>query len=446
MKWRAYPAYKESGVEWLGEVPEHWHATRIKWVARMESGHTPDKKVPEYWENCDIPWVSLNDTTQLRQNDYIQDTLHRINALGVANSSARVLPAGAVVFSRDATVGLCGITARPMAVSQHFIAWLCHDGIIPEFLLRVLRSMGGELERRTMGATVKTIGMPDVKTLVAPIPPVAEQRAICGVLASEISKIDTLISKQELLIELLQEKRQAHISHAVTKGLNPDAPMKPSGVEWLGKVPEHWTVTRVKWLFRTTSGGTPETSRRDLYYDGPIPWIRSLDLNNGEIEQFELGITEAALKATACKILPRGSVLVAMYGGDGTIGKNGVLRIEAAVNQAVCAILPSPALAPDFLILLIQHLRPFWMVAAEGARKDPNISQEIIRSATVLQPSKEEQAAIVEHVRVEGSLIDRLTAKAEAAIALMRERRAALISAAVTGKIDVRDVQQSSHA
>ena len=122
---------KDSGVEWLGEVPEHWSCKKIKHIARMESGHTPDRKVEAYWVNCEIPWVSLNDTGFLKDNDYITDTAYFINELGIQNSSARLLPERVVVFSRDATIGRCAITTRPMAVSQHFIAWVCGEEVSP---------------------------------------------------------------------------------------------------------------------------------------------------------------------------------------------------------------------------------------------------------------------------------------------------------------------------
>lgn len=134
---------KDSGVEWLGEIPAHWEAKRVKWTARMESGHTPDKKVEAYWMNGDIPWISLNDTRLLKDHDYISDTTYHTNELGLKNSSARLLPPQAVVFSRDATIGLCAITTRAMAVSQHFIAWVCGKGVVPEYLLRVFEAMQG---------------------------------------------------------------------------------------------------------------------------------------------------------------------------------------------------------------------------------------------------------------------------------------------------------------
>lgn len=207
---------KPSGVDGLGNIPAHWEVRKMKWAAMMESGHTPDKKIPEYWEGGTIPWVSLNDTGYLRDHDYISETAYQVSEAGIANSSARILPSRAVIFSRDATIGRCAITTRPMAVSQHFIAWICGPTIIPEYLLLRLRSMTQELDRLATGATLKTIGMPDVRTIVTPIPPVAEQIAILEWVSTEVNMLDLLMGEVQRAVDLLRERRSALISAAVT--------------------------------------------------------------------------------------------------------------------------------------------------------------------------------------------------------------------------------------
>jgi type I restriction enzyme S subunit len=207
---------KDSGIEWLGQIPEHWGVERIKWAASMVSGHTPDKKVESYWQGGDIPWVSLADTAQLRAVDFIAATAVMTTRDGIAHSSAHVLPAGTVVFSRDASIGLCAITRAGMAVSQHFIGWVCGKRLRPEYLLFVLRSMTQELERLTMGATVRTIGMPDVKSLVTPIPARTEQDEIVRYVLHHRARFDALISKVFDAIDHLKELRAALISAAVT--------------------------------------------------------------------------------------------------------------------------------------------------------------------------------------------------------------------------------------
>jgi len=208
---------KPSGVNWLGNVPAHWEVLPVKRVAKLESGHTPDKKIDAYWENCDIPWVSLNDTAVLRSADYISDTRVSINALGLANSSARLLPPRAVVFTRDATIGESAITTRSMAVSQHIIAWLCNeDRIVPEFLLLVIYGMTAELLRLTNGSTIGTIGLSDVKSIVVALPPIKEQSEIVSATFDGKGKIAIVSNQIEASISRLIEYRAALITAAVT--------------------------------------------------------------------------------------------------------------------------------------------------------------------------------------------------------------------------------------
>jgi type I restriction enzyme, S subunit len=208
---------KDSGVDWLGHIPTHWKVKRVKHIAKLESGHTPDKKIEEYWENGNIPWVSLNDTAEIRANDYISDTKFKTNALGIANSSARLLPARAVVFTRDATIGETAITTRPMAVSQHLIAWICDQSIIvPEYLLLLTYAMKGELLRLTNGATIGTIGLGDVKELRVCIPPIEEQTAIVKSVFALKEHIDQVSRLVEASQERMLEYRSSLITAAIT--------------------------------------------------------------------------------------------------------------------------------------------------------------------------------------------------------------------------------------
>lgn len=208
---------KDSGIDWLGQIPAHWAVKRVKHIAKLESGHTPDKKVDAYWDNGDIPWVSLNDTAEIRANDYISDTKFKTNAEGIANSSARLLPAEAVVFTRDATIGECAITTRPMAVSQHIIAWICDKrAISPEYLLFLIYGMTGELRRITNGATIGTIGLGDVKELSVCVPSVDEQSQITKWVLDAKARISETADRVRSSIDQLTEYRAALITAAVT--------------------------------------------------------------------------------------------------------------------------------------------------------------------------------------------------------------------------------------
>ena len=208
---------KDSGVEWLGQVPEHWVVSRIKNYAKIESGHTPSRQVEEYWIDCNIPWVSLNDSKTLKVVDYISDTFYKINELGMANSSAHLLPERAVVFTRDASIGLAAITTIPMAVSQHLIAWICNEKkVIPEFLLLIFYAMELEFERYTFGATIKTNGQDDDRSLTAGFPKIDEQKEIITWAFSTLGILKNVLQKAEEKICLLQERRTALITAAVT--------------------------------------------------------------------------------------------------------------------------------------------------------------------------------------------------------------------------------------
>ncbi|WP_231372847.1 restriction endonuclease subunit S [Thioalkalivibrio sp. ALE9] len=207
---------KDSGVEWLGEVPAHWSVVKVKHAAKLESGHTPSKANPEYWDGG-IPWVSLNDSKALAKNDHISDTRFSISIEGINNSSARMLPPGAVVFTRDATIGLAAITTKEMTVSQHLIAWLCDPNrLLSEYLLLVFYGMKGELDRHTFGATLKTIGMPDIRRLFMPLPPLSEQKRIIDSVFERRTRLSEMVEEADKGIRLLRERRSALISAAVT--------------------------------------------------------------------------------------------------------------------------------------------------------------------------------------------------------------------------------------
>lgn len=155
-RFKPYPAYRDSGVEWLGGIPAHWNVTRTKFAARLRSGHTPSRQHHEYWQNCTIPWFGLADVWQIRdgQTEYVTDTAEKISELGLANSAARLLPKGTVMLSRTASVGFSAIMARPMATSQDFATWTCGPRLRPRFLLLCLRAMRSELlGRLAMGST-----------------------------------------------------------------------------------------------------------------------------------------------------------------------------------------------------------------------------------------------------------------------------------------------------
>jgi type I restriction enzyme S subunit len=431
MSFPRYPEYKDSGVAWLGRVPEHWRVDRLKRNLSLLTEKSDSKTNPVALENIE-GWSGrfIASETEFEGDGVRFDT-------------------GDILFGKlRPYLAKVLLAPWPGEAVGDFHVLRAKPSVFPRFAqyLMLTRSFIDIVDGSTFGSKMPRAGWEFVGDMPLPIPSFDEQKSIAAFLDRETAKIDDLVAEQEQLITLLKEKRQAVISHAVTKGLDPSVPMKDSGVEWLGEVPAHWGIGKVKQFFATSSGSTPNTDKQDVYYNGDIPWIRSLDLTDGDIVEWEVGITPAAIDDTACKLLPVGTVLVAMYGGDGTIGKNGLLRIPAATNQAICALLPSPQFEPEFVLAFMQHQRPYWMVGAEGTRKDPNISQDRVRNALMPCPSLSEQRVIVEQVKQALSAFGSLEKEAEAVIGILNERRSALISAAVTGQIDVRGLANQEAA
>ena len=425
-KYQQYAEYKDSGVEWLGEIPSYWNLKKLKYLCKVTTG---SRDTVNAVEDGEYPFFVRS------------QTIERINSVG-ADCEA-VLTAGDGVGVGKVYHYYNG------KFDFHQRVYMLYEfsSVTGRFVYYYLSSNFYKVALEgNAKSTVDSLRLPQFLNFEFSVPTVAEQNYIVDFLDHETAKIDSLIEKQQQLIQLLKEKRQAVISHAVTKGLNPNVMMKDSGVEWLGQVPEHWGITKLKWKALTTSGSTPTTSKYELYYEnGNIPWIRTTDLNNSDLYETPISITSKGVYDTACSILPINSILIAMYGGAGSIGKHALLKFESTINQAVCGVLPSKYFNSDYLHRFYEFYRPFWMIGAMGTRKDPNIGQDHIKEATVLLPPLEEQEKIAKYILDIQLTYDNLTNRAEAAIHLMQERRTALISAAVTGKIDVRNWQNPNN-
>ena len=428
-RYKAYAEYKESGVDWMGKIPIHWQLLRFKHVL-----HEKKKTSNPGLDAGSISFGNVifknSDNLSLETKESYQEVLEGEFLINPLNLNYDLMSLRTALSSINVVVSTGYIVLQANGrLIKRYIRWL-----LQQFDVAHMKTLGSGVRQ--------TINYSDIGNSFFYEPSQEEQISISNFLDHETAKIDALIEKQQELIKLLKEKRQAVISHAVTKGLNPNAPMRDSGVEWLGEVPAHWTLPKIKWFFKTESGGTPNTSKFEEYYlDGDIPWIRTTDLNNSELRDTPINITKKAVGDSACSLLPINSVLVAMYGGAGSIGKHSLLKFESTINQAVCAILPNEKLEAEFLHLYIEFYRPYWMVGAEGTRKDPNINQDTIRELVVPCPSEIEQKEIIHQTKHKMKMIDKIILRSESNIELMQERRTALISAAVTGKIDVRDWQ-----
>lgn len=360
-KYHRYGQYVSSGYAYLPEVPEHWEILRNRQLFHF-------KKRPVGKRANQYQLLSLTLKGIIPRD--IESGKGKIPA--EFDTYQVVEPHNIVfcLFDIDETPRTVGLSSQKgMVTGAYAVAEVAKEHC-PEFVYYYYLHLDEFKGLRPFYTGLRKVVRPETfMGLRVPTPPQEEQRTIAAFLDYETARIDRLIALQQRLIELLKEKRQAVISNAVTKGLNPEAPMKDSGIEWLGQVPKHWKLTKLKWLAQTTSGSTPNTSEPEKYYDeGEYLWVRTTDLNNGTLIDTPVKITERAIKDTACTLLPIGSVLISMYGGAGSIGKHALLKTLATTNQAVCAVLPSSRLLPEYLNLFAEYYRPFWMASAEGTK------------------------------------------------------------------------------
>ena len=415
---KRYPAYKDSGVEWLGDVPVGWVKGSLKHMAWIRNG-----KDHKEAESPDGAYPVIGSGGQFsKASRYLYDGESVL--LGRKGTIDKPL----YITGRFWTVDTMFYTEVSKAASARFLYYYALT--IPFGFY----STSTALPSMTQG---------DLLNHPAAIPSLFEQTQIARFLDHETARIDALIEEQQRLIELLKEKRQAVISHAVTKGLDPTVPMKDSGVEWLGEVPAHWGLTRIGWQCMVGNGCTPARDNQSYWYDGHYPWLNSSKVNLERVVEADQFVTSQALKECALPIVKPGSVLMAITGEGKTRGMVTITEIEATINQHVAFIEPRgselrPAFLHDWLSANYSRLRHD---SADWGSTKAAITCSDIRAYPLPLPPLAEQEAICQFIDSKSSLIDRLISSADENVSLLQERRSALISAAVTGKIDVRNWQ-----
>ena len=442
MSFPRYPKYKASGVEWIGEVPEGWAVSCLKHsVKDIYSGGTPETGNPEFWavdEEDSIPWVAIGDMTRAA---VVDRTEKQITRAGLASKRLRVLPKGTLLYSMYASLGKVAVLSEPATINQAIL------GIIPDskklaqnFLRYWLIQIERHLSLFSSSNTQDNLNAGKVRSLPLLVPNGEEQTAIAEFLDRETGKIDELVAEQRRLMELLKEKRQAVISHAVTKGLNPHAPMKPSGIEWLGDVPVGWEVIQIKQASKLESGHTPSRQHPEYWENCTIPWFTLADvwqIRDAKAEYLfdtKEKVSALGLANSSARLLPKNTVILSR---TASVGFSGIMAVDMATTQDFANWICGPRLKPEFLLYVLRAMDGEFRRLMMGSTHN-TIYMPDIKSLRFGLPPMEQQAEIVEYVREMTSEFDTLTAEAQRTIDLLQERRTALISAAVTGQIDVR--------
>lgn len=435
MRKKRYPKYKPSGVEWLGAVPVHWGIKRLKNAFNIFNGSTPNSSEEEYWDG-DIIWYTPEDLGN-NLGKIISDSRRKITIEGYKVIAAKIVPPKSIIISTRAPIGHLSITSKASCTNQGCRSLVCKEGFSPDFYYYYLYISKYNLNAIGKGTTFVELGNQGLGSYSIVAPPISEQKTIATFLDREIGRIDFLIKKQRKLIELLKEKRSTLILQCVTIGLDPSVKLKPSGIEWLGDVPEHWKNLSLKWGSIRYSGGTPDKSIQDYWEDGTIPWLNSGAVNDGYITKPSNYITKEAFNNSSAKWIPKGSLVMALAGQGKTKGMVAQLGIKTTCNQSMAAIIPSKRINSRMLYWWLSNNYINIRNLAGGEARD-GLNLVMIGSIPVPLPPLTEQQDIATFLDKETLKIDALVSKVETAIERLKEYRISLISSAVTGKIDVR--------
>ena len=424
-KYEQYDGYKDSGVKWLDVIPSHWVMSKIKYISPFQVGWTPPTGNESNFIGENI-WANISDL----RGKIITDTVKRISDKAAKEASMDITPKGSLLYSFKLSVGSVSFAGCDMYTNEA-IASFTLDSLLPlEYLYYVLpKFLIENASTNIYGARI--LNQELIRNAIILKPTYKEAETIANFLDFETAQIDTLIEKQQTLIQLLKEKRQAVISHAVTKGLNPDAPMKDSGVEWLGDVPEHWEVSKLKFVSDIIDcrNKTPEYFENGEYFVVRTTNVRHQKLNfNGALytdkKNFDIW-TQRGVPAAGSILFtreaPTGEVCLVPENLKFCMGQrmmNFIAHNESYTNYLFDYLISD---CLDRYINSVSHLRV-----------------EQVQNIPVLVPPLEEIIQIHKHIEQLKLSFDNIELNAKKAIHLMQERRTALISAAVTGKIDVR--------
>lgn len=441
MKAKPYPKYKPSGVEWLGEVPEHWTRIPLQYICSRYAGGTPDRSNPAYWEDGTIPWINSGAVNQA----LITIPSGLITEAGYQNSSAKWVPKGALVMA------LAGQGKTKGMVAQMGIASTCNQSmaaIVPEADTNVrflywslvaqyehIRNMAGGEQRDGLNLEILG-GIPCLQ-----VPP-KEQQAIAAFLDAATTRIDLLIEKKRELIERVHEKRTALISHTVTMGIPPDAArgarlpanpgLKPSGFDWLGDIPAHWEVRKFSREIRIAEGQVdPE---KEPYTSMLLIGPEHVESRRGRLIS---RASAADQNAESGKYLcNRGDVIYSKI-------RPALRKVVMAPEYCLCSADMYPLrgkknVENQFLYwLFLSEQFAAWSVLESDRVAMPKINRDTLNELRIPVPPKIEQLAISSYLENEAGKLDKMLFKVESAIERLQEYRAALITSAVTGKIDV---------
>lgn len=437
---KTYEKYKLSGIEWIEYIPEHWHSVSLKWISKIYSGGTPSKNIPEYWANGTIPWLnsgSVNQTLITEPDEYISEE-------GFKSSSAKWIPPFSLVIAlagQGKTKGMVAQVQFETTCNQSLGVIVPNKNINNKYLLywlgknyQNIRHLGGGDQRD--GINLEMIG-----GIQIPIPSIQEQTAIANYLDRKTAEIDELIADKKRLLELYEEEKAAIINQAVTKGINPNVPMKDSGIEWLGEIPEHWEVKPLKYLGRFINGYSFKST--DFGKSG-VRVLKISNIQNMRIDWSDESFIDESFYEEQKNYRVLSNDLV--FALTRPIISSGIKVALIETNERILLNQRNSIFRPlnlnikwVYYLLLSSNFIQEFDSRIDKTGQQPNISSNDIGEISIPIPNHQEQNEIISFIEEYSIKVDSKINKTQKLIDLLTEYRTALISEVVTGKVKVTD-------
>lgn len=441
---KKYENYKDSGLEWLGMVPEHWKSMKIKYLFSFGRGLNITKS--DLVEDG-IPVISYGQIhSKANTGVAVKEELLRFVPTDIASAHPEnKVHIGDFIFADTSEdkegCGNCAYIDREGIYAGYHSLVLDGKGRDNKYFAYLFKSEPWRIQIRSKASGVKVFSI--TQSIMGEssiiLPPLTEQRTIASYLDQKVGQIDALISEKEKMVEDLKAYRSSLITETVTKGLDKEVEMKDSGVEWIGRIPSTWKSSKIGRIYSDIGSGTTPDSNNNLYYkeDG-FNWLQTGDLTDGYITETSRHISQLAIDEKHMRFYPVDSIVVAMYGA--TIGKVGFLKIETSTNQACCVLPPSENMDAMYMFYMMQASKEILISNSIGGGQ-PNISQSIIKEHIIPVPPLRIQKEIALYIQNKIGKIVSILSEQEHQLSDLKSYKSSLITEAVTGKIDLRDWQ-----
>jgi type I restriction enzyme S subunit len=432
---KKYDNYKDSGIEWIGQIPEHWEIDKLARVLQIDTGFTPSTGNNEFYDNGEHDWITIRDL----KGKYVSESKTKLTDLAVEGKT--IIPKGSLLYSFKLSVGQMAFTTKDLFTNEAIFSISPSDNLNLNYFYYLLdRILIHNSNENIYGA--KILNQELIKSAKLLVPNSEEQNAIANYLDQKTTQIDQLINQKKRFIELLQEERTAVINQAVTKGLDPTVKMKDSGIEWLGEIPEHWTTYRIDWITNIVRGNTG-FKKDELLASGEYLALQYGKTYKVDIvdDSFNFFVNSEFYKES--QVVSKGDTIListsetiedlghTCYYDNENIGLLGGEQILLKPNQKLLFEKYLYHYAKRFCLELKQH--------AKGL-KVFRFNTNDLKSIFIAIPKIEKQIQIANFIDLENNRIDTAISKMFKEIELLKEYKTALISEVVTGKVDVREV------